>query len=50
VERLCNGTVYRYSGYADILIIKIDSSGAKQWTKQMGTTGFENANGVAKEG
>jgi hypothetical protein len=37
------------SGYWDIFLIKYNSSGTKQWTKQLGTSGNETANGVATD-
>ena len=35
------------AGGYDILLMKYDSSGTKQWTRQLGTSSSENGNGVA---
>jgi uncharacterized delta-60 repeat protein len=35
------------SGERDIFLVKYNSSGTKQWTQQLGTPTFEEANGVA---
>jgi len=30
------------SGESDIILVKYDSSGTKQWTKQLGTSDFDS--------
>jgi len=35
------------AGDTDLFVIKYNSSGTKQWTKQLGTSGDDYANGVA---
>jgi uncharacterized delta-60 repeat protein len=35
-----------YSGSKDIILVKYNSSGTKQWTKQLGTSGENNGQGV----
>ena len=37
------------AGYNDFFVVKYDSSGTKQWTKQMGTSSTDLANGVATD-
>ena len=37
------------AGYNDLFVVKYDSSGTKQWTKQMGTSSTDLANGVATD-
>ena len=37
------------AGYNDLFVVKYDSSGAKQWTKQLGTSSTDLANGVATD-
>ena len=34
------------SGESDIVLLKFDSSGTKQWTKQLGTPSYESGSGV----
>ena len=34
------------SGYGDIFLVKFNSSGTKQWTKQLGTSSSDSGNGV----
>jgi hypothetical protein len=38
---------YNSAGNTDIFLVKYDSSGVKQWTRQLGTTDFEEGSGVA---
>jgi PKD repeat protein len=38
------------AGYHDLFLVKYDSAGVKQWTRQMGTSTSEEANGVAVDG
>ena len=33
----------------DLFVVKYNSSGTKQWTKQLGTSGHDNARGVATD-
>ena len=35
------------AGNTDLFVIKYDSSGTKQWTKQLGSSGRDSANGIA---
>ena len=35
------------AGSTDMLLIKYNSSGSKQWSQQLGTTGDESGRGVA---
>ena len=37
------------SGNTDLFVIKYNSSGTKQWTKQLGSSGRDSANGVATD-
>ncbi|MAE00457.1 MAG: hypothetical protein CMK53_07450 [Proteobacteria bacterium] len=37
------------SGNRDLFVLKYDSSGTKQWTKQLGTSDYEEASGVATD-
>ena len=37
------------AGDSDLFLVKYNSSGAKQWTKQLGTSSAEYANGVATD-
>jgi hypothetical protein len=37
------------SGSGDIFLVKYNSSGTKQWTKQLGTSGWDSGNGVAAD-
>jgi len=37
------------AGIEDLFVVKYNSSGTKQWTKQLGTSGYDNATGVATE-
>jgi len=37
------------AGNADLFVVKYNSSGTKQWTKQLGTSSNDNANGVATD-
>ena len=37
------------SGSGDIFIVKYNSSGTKQWTKQLGTSSFEMGHGVTTD-
>jgi len=37
------------AGNADLFVVKYNSSGTKQWTKQMGTSSTDLANGVATD-
>ena len=37
------------SGYSDIFLIKYNSSGTKQWTKQLGTPYSDSGNGVSTD-
>jgi hypothetical protein len=37
------------AGYNDIFVVKYNSSGTKQWTKQLGTSSDDRANGVATD-
>jgi len=34
---------------SDLFVVKYNSSGTKQWTKQLGTSGNDNASGVATD-
>ena len=38
-----------YLGNFDIFLVKYNSSGTKQWTKQLGTSSYDNASGVATD-
>ena len=38
-----------YSGYGDIFLVKYNSSGTKQWTKQLGTSYRDYGNGVTTD-
>ncbi len=35
------------AGSADLFVVKYNSSGIKQWNKQLGTSGRDHARGVA---
>ncbi|OGP24947.1 MAG: hypothetical protein A2X93_03870 [Deltaproteobacteria bacterium GWC2_56_8] len=35
------------AGLPDVFLVKYDSAGAKQWTQQLGTSNYDNAEGVA---
>ena len=35
------------AGNTDLFVVKYSSSGTKQWTKQLGSSGLDSANGVA---
>ena len=37
------------SGESDIILLKFDSSGTKQWTKQLGTPSYESGSGVTTD-
>ena len=37
------------AGYNDLFVVKYNSSGTKQWTKQLGTSGIDSTNGVATD-
>ena len=37
------------AGYNDLFVVKYNSSGTKQWTKQMGTSSTDLANGIATD-
>ncbi|MEK9986395.1 MAG: SBBP repeat-containing protein, partial [Opitutae bacterium] len=37
------------AGSQDIIVVKYDSSGAKQWTQQLGTSSSEGANAIATD-
>ena len=37
------------AGNYDLYVVKYNSSGTKQWTKQLGTSSIDNANGVATD-
>jgi hypothetical protein len=37
------------SGKEDIILVKYNSSGTKQWTKQLGTSTFEEGSGVTTD-
>jgi hypothetical protein len=37
------------AGSRDLLLVKYNSSGSKQWTKQLGTSSYDMANGVATD-
>jgi len=37
------------AGNTDLFVVKYNSSGTKQWTKQLGTSSNDNANGVATD-
>ena len=37
------------AGYNDLFVVKYNSSGTKQWTKQLGTSGRDHARGVATD-
>ena len=37
------------SGSIDIFLVKYNSSGTKQWTKQLGTSSFDKGNGVTSD-
>ena len=37
------------AGNADLFVVKYNSSGSKQWTKQLGTPSTDTANGVATD-
>jgi len=37
------------AGKADLFVVKYNSSGTKQWTKQLGTSSYDNAIGVATD-
>jgi len=37
------------SGFYDVFVVKYNSSGTKQWTKQLGTSSWDIAHGVATD-
>jgi len=37
------------AGNTDLFVVKYNSSGTKQWTKQLGTSGHDRARGVATD-
>ena len=37
------------AGGIDLFVVKYNSSGTKQWTKQLGTSSNDSANGVATD-
>ena len=37
------------AGGSDLFVVKYNSSGTKQWTKQLGTSSYESAYGVATD-
>ena len=37
------------SGYSDIILIKYNSSGTKQWTKQLGTSSYDVGKSVTTD-
>ena len=37
------------AGGSDLFVVKYNSSGTKQWTKQLGTSGIDSTNGVATD-
>jgi len=37
------------AGYFDLFVVKYNSSGTKQWTKQLGTSYYDVARGVATD-
>ena len=37
------------SGGKDIFLVKYNSSGTKQWTKQLGTSSYDRGNGVSTD-
>jgi len=37
------------AGNADLFVVKYNSSGTKQWTKQLGTSSTDSANGIATD-
>jgi hypothetical protein len=37
------------SGSNDIVLVKYNSSGTKQWTKQLGTSSIDTGNGVSTD-
>ena len=37
------------SGESDIFLVKYDSSGTKQWTKQLGTFSYDSGDGVTTD-
>ena len=37
------------AGNTDLFVVKYNSSGTKQWTKQLGTSGIDSTNGVATD-
>ena len=39
----CAGDAHWY----DLFVVKYNSSGTKQWTKQLGSSGLDSANGIA---
>jgi hypothetical protein len=38
-----------YSGEGDIFLVKYNSSGTKQWTKQLGTSSTDKGDGVTTD-
>ena len=38
-----------HAGDCDLFVVKYNSSGTKQWTKQLGTSSYDYANGVATD-
>jgi len=38
------------AGFVDLFVVKYDSAGEKQWTRQMGTRGWDGAYGVSVDG
>jgi len=37
------------AGNTDLFVVKYNSSGTKQWTKQLGSSGLDSANGIAND-
>jgi len=37
------------AGSSDLFVVKYNSSGTKQWTKQLGTSGIDSTNGVTTD-
>jgi len=37
------------SGYSDIFLVKYNSSGTKQWTKQLGSSSVDSGDGVTTD-
>ena len=34
---------------SDLFVVKYNDNGTKQWTKQLGTSSYDNANGIATD-